>query len=149
MKRRTIAALAALMVAAVNVTPALAQPKTLRVAVSNDLRILDPTFTPAYVTRNFGHMVYDTLFAQDAAGKPKPQMVESWTTSKDGKAWSFTLRPGLVFSDGKSVDSRDVVASLVRWAARDGLGRAMGTAGAQWKAVDARTFSQASDRPAM
>ena len=141
MKRRTITALAAMMITIGHAPLAMAQTKTLRVAVNNDLRILDPTFTPAYITRNFGHMVYDTLFAQDVAGKPRPQMVESWTVSNDGKAWSFTLRPGLVFSDGSPVEARDVVASLVRWGARDGLGRALGAVGAQWKAVDARSFS--------
>ena len=36
-----------------------------------DLKILDPTFTTAYISRNFGYMVYDTLFAQDANGKPQ------------------------------------------------------------------------------
>ena len=64
------------------------------------MKILDPTFTTAYIARNFGDMVYDTRFAQDASGVPKPQMVDKWTTSKDGKLWTFTLRPNLKFSDG-------------------------------------------------
>ena len=80
---------------------ASAQTKTLRFVAHADVKILDPTFTTAYITRNFGYMVYDTLFAQDAKGMPKPQMVDKYTTSKDGKQWSFTLRPGLKFSDGK------------------------------------------------
>ena len=78
-----------------------AQTKTLRFVAHADVKILDPTFTTAYITRNFGYMVYDTLFAQDAKGVPKPQMVDKYTTSKDGRQWSFTLRPGLKFSDGK------------------------------------------------
>ncbi len=91
-----------------------------------DLKILDPSFTTAYITRNFGYMVYDTLFAQDAKGTPKPQMVDKYTTSKDGKQWSFTLRPGLKFHDGSAVTAADCVASLQRWGARDSIGRAMG-----------------------
>jgi hypothetical protein len=82
-----------------------------------DLKILDPTFTTAYISRNFGYMVYDTLFAQDATGKPQPQMVEKYTTSKDGKQWSFTLRPGLKFSDGSRRDlgrRRGLAAALGR-----------------------------------
>ena len=51
-----------------------------------DLRILDPILTTAYITRNHGYMVYDTLFAHGrASSSPKPQMVDKWTTSKDGK----------------------------------------------------------------
>ncbi|HKB55520.1 MAG TPA: ABC transporter substrate-binding protein, partial [Ramlibacter sp.] len=121
-------------------TPALAQTKTLRVVAHADLKILDPTFTTAYITRNFGYLVYDTLFAQDAQGHPKPQMVEKYTTSKDGLTWTFTLRPGLKFSDGSPVTPADVIASIERWAARDSLGRALGAATAGWKALDARTF---------
>src|SRR5674476_792574 len=85
-------------------------------------------------------MVYDTLFAQDEKGQPKPQMVEKYSTSKDGKDWSFTLRPGLKFSDGSAVTSADAVASIQRWSTRDTFGAAMKTAGAQWTVIDARRF---------
>ena len=102
--------------------PALAQTKTLRFVAHADLKILDPSFTTAYITRNFGYMVYDTLFAQDDKGQPKPQMVEKYTTSKDGRQWTFTLRPGLKFSDGSVVSAADAVASIQRWSTRDSCG---------------------------
>lgn len=148
MKARTLAALAMGFLAFAGAQlPALAQTKTLKVVAHADLKILDPTFTTAYISRNFGYMVYDTLFAQDANGKPQPQMVEKFSTSKDGKQWSFTLRPGLKFSDGTPVTAADAVASMERWGARDSLGRAMGNAGAQWKAVDDRTFTLSLNEP--
>ncbi len=141
MQRRPCAWLAALVLAAAPFTaPAQTPPKTLRVVAHADLKILDPSFTTAYITRNFGYMVYDTLFAQDAHGKPQPQMVEKYTAAKDGKEWRFTLRPGLKFSDGSAVTAADAVASLQRWGARDSLGRALGAAGAEWKAEDAKTL---------
>jgi peptide/nickel transport system substrate-binding protein len=126
---------------------AAAQTKTLKVVAHADVKILDPTFTTAYISRNFGYMVYDTLFALDSKSVPKPQMVEKYTTSKDGLTWTFTLRPGLKFSDGNPVTSADAIASLQRWGARDSLGRAMGTAGAEWKAVDARNFTLTLKEP--
>ena len=43
-----------------------------------DLRILDPIATTAYITRNHGYMVYDTLFAIDAKFQVQPQMVDKW-----------------------------------------------------------------------
>jgi peptide/nickel transport system substrate-binding protein len=149
MKRRTLAALAMLgaMLLAGAGLPALAQTKTLKVVAHADVKILDPTFTTAYISRNFGYMVYDTLFAQDASGAPKPQMVDKYTKSKDGRQWSFTLRPGLKFSDGSAVTSADVIASLQRWGARDSLGRAMGAAGAEWKAADANSFTLTLKEP--
>lgn len=146
MKPRLLATFTALALAAAAL-PAWAQTKTLKVVAHADLKILDPTFTTAYISRNFGYMVYDTLFAQDANGKPQPQMVDKHSVSKDGKQWSFTLRPGLKFSDGSAVTAADAVASLQRWGARDSLGRAMGTAGAQWKAVDASSFTLELNEP--
>ena len=149
MTRRTIASLAtvALMAAGALAMPAWAQNKTLKVVAHADLKILDPTFTTAYISRNFGHMVYDTLFAQDAKGVPQPQMVEKYSTSKDGKTWSFSLRPGLKFSDGTAVTSKDVVASISRWMARDSLGKAMVAAGAEIKGVDDRNFTLSLNEP--
>jgi len=137
-----------LLAAAILAAQAQAQaPKTLKLVPHADVKILDPTFTTAYVTRNFGYMVYDTLFALDAAGRPQPQMVEAYKRSADGRTWSFTLREQLKFSDGSPVTAADAVASLERWAARDSMGRAMGQAGAQWKAVGGRSFELRLQEP--
>lgn len=128
--------------------PALAQTKTLRMVAHADVKILDPTFTTAYITRNFGYMVYDMPFGLDAKSVPRPQMVEKYSTSKDGKLWTFTLRPGLKFSDGSAVTAADAVASMQRWTTRDSIGRAMTAAAApEWKALDARTFTLTLKEP--
>ena len=124
-----------------------AQTKTLRFVAHADLKILDPTFTTAYISRNFGYMVYDTLFAQDAQGHPKPQMVDRYTSSKDGLVWTFTLRRGQKFSDGSPVTAADAVASIERWMSRDAFGGALKTAGAQWTAVDASTLKLVLKQP--
>ena len=49
--------------------------KTLRFIAQSDLRVLDPIWTTAYITRNNGYCVFDTLFAIDAEFAPHPQMV--------------------------------------------------------------------------
>jgi peptide/nickel transport system substrate-binding protein len=143
MKDRTLATLACLSALLLGTasTPALAQTKTLRVVAHADVKILDPTFTTAYITRNFGYMVYDMLFGRDDKGVPRPQMVEKYSTSKDGKEWSFTLRSGLKFSDGSPVSATDAVASIQRWAGKDSIGRAMAASGPEWKVVNATTFT--------
>ena len=152
MPRPTLARLAACLAGAALLAaaalPAAAQTKTLKVVAHADVKILDPTFTTAYITRNFGYMVYDMPFGLDEKGQPKPQMVDKWTTSKDGKLWTFTLRPNLKFSDGTAVTSADVVASMQRWTSKDSIGRAMtAISAAEWKAVDASTFTLTLKEP--
>ena len=46
--------------------------KTLRFIPQADLRSIDPIWTTAYVTRNFGYLVFDTLFSLDKDFKPQP-----------------------------------------------------------------------------
>src|SRR5215472_8249486 len=75
--------------------PALAQQKVLKFIPQADLRILDPITTTAYITRNHGYMIYDTLFATDAKFQVRPQMVDKYEISKDQLTYSFTLRDGL------------------------------------------------------
>lgn len=151
MQRRTLAALAGLALAATlgfSSPGAHAQAKTLKVVAHADLKILDPSFTTAYISRNFGYMVYDMPFGQDEKGQPKPQMVDKYTTSKDGRLWTFTLRPDLKFSDGTPVRSADAVASMQRWTSKDSIGRAMtALSAAEWKAVDDRTFTLTLKEP--
>jgi peptide/nickel transport system substrate-binding protein len=104
-----------------------AQDKVLRVVPHSNLAILDPIWTTAYMSRNHGYMIYDTLFGTDEKSQIKPQMVESWTESPDHRLWTFKLRKGLEFHDGKPVTSEDVVASLQRWGKRDAMGSALMT----------------------
>lgn len=132
------ALLSALGLAAVG---ASSQTKTLRMAISNDLKVIDPLFSNAYVTRDFGYMHFDTLFSRDSKGEPRPQMVERFTQSSDGKAWTFTLRPGLKFHDGQPVTAADCVATLQRWAKRATMGLLLANAGAEWRALDAQSFA--------
>src|SRR2546430_8954516 len=123
------------------IAPALAQgQKVLKFIPQADLRILDPIATTAYITRNHGYMVYDTLFAIDAKFQVKPQMVDKWEVSKDGLTYTFTLRDGLKFHDGAPVKSADCIASIDRWSKRDALGQKLGEATESWTAVDDKTL---------
>ena len=103
--------------------PAPAQTQTFKVVMHSDVKALDPVWSGAYITRNHGYMLYDTLFALDENLQVKPQMVDKWETSPDGLTWTFTLRDGLEFHDGAPVTSEDVIASLKRWASRDSMGQ--------------------------
>src|SRR6266446_4419817 len=137
MSNRTLA----LVVAGVLGMAGTAQAQTtLRVVNHSDLKIIDPIWTTAYIVRNHGYMIYDTLFAMDGNLQVKPQMVDTWTVSPDKLIWTFTLRDGLEFHDGTPVTSEDVVPSLKRWAVRLPLGQLLWTKVAEIKALDPKTF---------
>ena len=115
--------------------------KTLRVVMHSDLKILDPIWTTAYIVRNHGYMIYDTLLAQDEKGEVKPQMAEKYEISADKLTFTFTLRDGLEWHDGAPVKAEDCVASIKRWAAKDATGQKMMTFVASIDVVNDKTFA--------
>ena len=146
--RSTGGAVTAVVLAAVLFSGAAsAQQKVLKFIPQADLRILDPIATTAYITRNHGYMVYDTLFAMDAMFQVKPQMVDKWDISKDKLTYTFTLRDGLKFHDGRPVKSSDCIASVDRWSKRDALGQKLAEATEGWTAVDDKTFRLTLRKP--
>ncbi|MBN8955926.1 MAG: ABC transporter substrate-binding protein [Rhizobiales bacterium] len=119
----------------------------LRVIPHADLKNIDPIWTTAYISRNHGYMVYDTLFAMDANLKPQPQMVDKWEESSDKKTWTFVLRDGLSFHDGKPVTADDCAASLIRWSKRDPMGQQLFSIVESCKGRDAKTLEIKISRP--
>ena len=144
----------ALLIAAALAVPAMtlaAQPaaaeKVLRVIPHADLKNIDPIWTTAYITRNHGYMVYDTLFAMDKDLKPQPQMVDTWSVSDDQLTWTFKLRDGLKWHDGAPVTAEDCVASIQRWGKRDGMGQVLMTVVESLTASDAKTIVMKLSKP--
>ena len=119
---------------------------TLTAVMHSDLRILDPIMTTAHITRNHGYMIYDVLVAEDADGVVQPQMAD-FSVSDDKLTWTFTLREGLKFHDGAPVTAADVVASLERWAARDGGGQMIKDRAESLVATDDRTVTLTLKEP--
>src|SRR5690242_9813953 len=138
--RRGLGTIALVLASILLSTAAQARQKVLKFIPQADLRILDPISTTAYITRNHGYMIYDTLFAIDAKFEVKPQMVDKWEISADKLTYTFTLRDGLKFHDGQPVRSQDCIASIERWAKRDALGQKLGEATEAWTAVNDKTF---------
>lgn len=136
---RTI--LAVLTLAAVLLAPWPAAGETvLKVVKHSALRVLDPILTTAYMSRNHGYMVFDTLFAMNENFEVKPQMVKEYSVSRDKLTYTFTLRDGLKWHDGTPVTSEDCIASIKRWGERDSMGQKLMDFTKELKAVDAKTF---------
>jgi peptide/nickel transport system substrate-binding protein len=120
-------------------SPALAET-TLKFVPHSDLKIVDPIWTTAYISRNHGYMIYDTLFAMDASGKIQPQMVGKHEKSADGLTHTLTLRDGLSWHDGAPVTAEDCVASIKRWGAKDAMGQKLLSFVDALEAKDANTI---------
>src|SRR5882672_9085452 len=119
LRRSTFAIAAAVAATCLAASVPAHAEKTLRAVMHSDLKILDPIWTTAYIVRNHGYMIYDTLFATDAKGEIKPQMVGNYEVSADKLTHIFTLRDGLAWHDGQPVTAEDCVASIKRWSAKD------------------------------
>jgi peptide/nickel transport system substrate-binding protein len=143
-RRRSIALACALLVAAVAAVaapgPVLGQTTTLRAVMHSDLKIVDPIWTTAYITRNHGYMIYDTLFATDAKGEIRPQMVDKYELSADKLTYTMTLRDGLLWHDGAPVTADDCAASIKRWAAKDSMGQKLMSFVKEIVVVNPKTF---------
>ena len=126
--RRSLLGMTALGVVALGMSAVSApvEAQTLRAVKHSDLRVLDPIITTAYMSRNHGYMIFDTLVALDANFEIQPQMAD-WDISEDGMTYRFTLRDGLMFHDGEPVRPADVIASISRWGERDGMGQVLMT----------------------
>jgi peptide/nickel transport system substrate-binding protein len=115
--------------------------QTLRFVAEADLKIIDPVWTTAYITRNHGYLVYDTLFGTDENHQIQPQMVERTSISPDGMRYILTLRAGLRWHDGKPVRSEDCVESLKRWGKKDRFGQLLMAHVVKIAPVDKDTFT--------
>jgi len=145
-KRPTIASALSVLALSVALTSqamtsqAMAKGKTITAVMHSDLRIIDPLFTTAYITRDHGYMVYDTLLATDSDFKIQPQMADV-KVSDDKLTYTFTLRDGLKWHDGAPVTAEDCVASLKRWGRADNMGQKLMDFTASIEPIDAKSFA--------
>ncbi len=70
--------------------------------VAGDVYTLDKIFEPLYITSPSGVLT--------------PWLAQGHTMSSDGKTWTFVLRPGVKFSDGRPLTAKDVAFSIQRTA---------------------------------
>ncbi|NGO55508.1 ABC transporter substrate-binding protein [Allomesorhizobium camelthorni] len=73
---------------------------------------LDPGTYNTTFMHTLGHNLHGFLTEVDANGKLVGELAESWEASKDAKTWTFKLRKGVEFHNGKSFDANDVLATI-------------------------------------
>ena len=76
---------------------------------------LDLHTTTAVIVQQITWHIYEGLYTYDKSYNPIPLLVESHVISDKGRGYTFKLRRGVKFHNGKEMTSADVVASLKRW----------------------------------
>jgi oligopeptide transport system substrate-binding protein len=131
----------------------------------SDVPTLDPALAADPTSISVTSMVFGGLVRLDHHLKVRPDGADHWNISPDGTVYTFHLRPGLRFADGRKVTASDFASSLERalgpersvgtaqFYLRLLKGSATGAAGsahpiAGITVVDSRTLQLTLDRPA-
>ncbi len=114
--RRTALALPALIAAASLPRPGATQAGggVLRIAVSSNLRFLDPARTTIGEEYILNQLMFNGLVRMREDQQVEPELAESWTFSEDLKTWTFRLRRGVRFHHGRAMTAEDVIATFRR-----------------------------------
>ncbi len=147
MPKRQIAVTGALLATALAATaPALGAPfkcpktgGTFTFAQSANVNGLDQMTSSAVSTRNIAMNIFETLVTRSDTNQPIPELAASITESADHLSFTFKLRDGIIFHNGKKMSTADVLASYERYK-RIGLQRNTFDNVASWEISDAATF---------
>lgn len=102
------------LLAALLLLPSLASAQPLRIGLASDPDILDPTLSRTSAGRVVFSGLCDKLVEIDAKLNFVPQLATAWAWQDEGKTLALTLRPGVKFHDGATMDAASVQASLQR-----------------------------------
>ena len=100
---------------------------------------LDQMTSSTISTRNIAMNIYESLMTRDENNRPILELAESMEESGDGMTYTFRLRRGITFHNGKPMTSADVAASFNRYN-RIGLQRSTLDNVAGWDTPDPHTF---------
>ena len=148
--RKSVAALvaAASVGGLLGATPAGVQAQTLKVVMHSDVKILDPIWTTAYIQRNFGYMVWDTLFAMDE--KFEVQAADGRQVRRLGRQAHLDLhaarRPRMARRQAGHLGRLHRLDQALGRAS-DSMGQKMMGSVAGFEAVDAKTFKMKMKEP--
>ena len=76
---------------------------------------LDMHASSTISTRNIAMHMFEALMTRDEDNNPIPELAEAVDVSDDGMVYTFTLRDGIKFHNGKAMTSADVAASFERY----------------------------------
>jgi peptide/nickel transport system substrate-binding protein len=88
---------------------------TFTLGMANDIDSMNPFLGYLAESYEVWGTIYDQLTGYSQKDfAPTPALAESWTTSSDGKTWTYKIRQGVKWSDGQPLTARDVAYSFNR-----------------------------------
>src|SRR3989441_606303 len=107
--RRRFLSLTATAAAVASATRVAAQPRrTFISAKTTEAPSLDPIMEQALSRQRIDPLFYNRMVEWGHDGKLEPALAESWSTSGDGRTWTFKLRQGVKFHSGRELVADDV-----------------------------------------
>jgi peptide/nickel transport system substrate-binding protein len=100
-----------LLIAVPSLEAASAQPKrggTITLGISKELALMNPLINTSSTEARIRELMFEPLLARDLKGALQPRLAESWEVSKDGKLYTFRLRKGVKFHNGKEMTADDI-----------------------------------------
>lgn len=97
----------------------------LRIALPSEPPMLDIHATTSGVTAYITYNVSEGLVALTSKYEPRPMLADRWTVTPDRRTYTFILRRGVRFHNGKELTSEDAKASLERWGRLSARGRTL------------------------
>jgi len=80
--------------------------------ISKDIISLNPFYRTQSTDSFVRELMFQTLLDLDHRQQPIPALAESWSIAKDGKTYTFKLRRGVRFHNGKELTAEDVKWSI-------------------------------------
>lgn len=118
----------------------------LNIALTAQPPTLDTALTVSAVALDTAGNIFEQLYTLNANYEPVPALAESVERSEDGLTYTFALRQGVKFHNGKEMTSEDVVASMNRWLVTSSRAKVLLT-NAKFEAVDAYTVKLTVESP--
>jgi ABC-type transport system substrate-binding protein len=87
--------------------PAPKRGGTITMAILKDLTLMNPLVNTKSTDQSIRELMYEPLLELDDKGHIQPRLAESWEVSPDGKVYTFKLRRGVKFHDGREMTAED------------------------------------------
>ena len=81
---------------------------TLTMAIRKDIALTNPLVSTRSTDQSIRELMFEPLLGVDLQGRIQPNLAKSWEVSNNGKLYTFHLRSGVKFHDGREMTADDV-----------------------------------------
>ena len=110
---------------------------------------LDPQLFTTALDYTRGRAYYNSMVRFNDDLSLSPELAEEWSTNSDVTEWTFKLRKGVEFHDGKPFDADDVIFTMNRHLGEDSTSKAKSLVNTvtEWKKLDSHTVRAVLSSP--